>query len=175
MTEWGFSITGSAAFSCFLAVFPLLQYLTRDNFALEINFFKRRVEARGLRERDGILRVSGLFPLSPLWFLPFNLLLWGHRRYQENWVHRIILHPIPFPARSSPPPWGLPLRSISRGHANQELCEQFVWFLPPELPSPLEHFGGGGEGKRASEENQITSTRGRNYEEKRNFREKRQK
>lgn len=60
----------------------------------------------------------------------------------------VILHPIPFPARSSPPPWGLFLRSISRGHANQELCEQFVWFLLPELPSPLEHFGGGGEGKR---------------------------
>lgn len=48
------------------------------------------------------------------------------------------------PRRSSPLPQGLPLRSVSRGHTNQE---QFLWFPLPDLPSSLGHFCGGREGK----------------------------
>lgn len=112
-------------------------------------------------EWDGILRVSCLFPLSPLWFLPFNVLLWGHRTYQESWVHWVILGLILPQARSSPPLQGLHLGHISRGHTNWELYELFVWFLLPKLPSPPEYFVGGGEGKRHWEEKQITSARQR--------------
>lgn len=106
-------------------------------------FFKRAAEARGLCEQDGVLRFSCLFPLSPLWLSPSNLLLWVHRTYQGNRMHWVMCGPIPLQAQSSPSLQGLTLWSVSRDHTSQELCECFVWFLLPKLPSLHERFGEG--------------------------------
>lgn len=112
MTEWGFSITASAAFLCSLAVFPSLTVSCMGQLCFRNEFFQKESRGPCLHEQDRILRVCSLFPSLPSDFSLLNRLLWGHRRYQGSWVHWVIFGLIPSKARSSP---SLPLRGVSRG------------------------------------------------------------
>lgn len=107
-----------------------------------IFFFQKAAEAHGLHDQDGILRIPCLFPLSPLIYICETTDRPWHR------AHWVMCSPIPLQSQSSPSLQGLPLWSISRDHTSRELCEQFVWFLLPKLPSLCECFGEGREDKR---------------------------